>query len=38
MLRTMPDRRRHSQLMRPSINDQWGESTRLGFDELCARP
>jgi hypothetical protein len=40
MLISMQFRRRlslrgHSQLARRSMNDQWGESTRLGYDELC---
>jgi hypothetical protein len=26
---------RRPQTARRSINDQWGELTRLGFDELC---
>jgi hypothetical protein len=24
-----------AQVLRRSINDPWGELTRLGFDELC---
>jgi hypothetical protein len=24
-----------AQLPRRSMNDQWGELTRIGFDELC---
>jgi hypothetical protein len=35
MLGPVPIRRRRSQLLRRSMNDQWGELTRLGFDELC---
>jgi hypothetical protein len=35
MLRAVQFRRRLSQLPRRSINDQWGELTRLAFDELC---
>jgi len=37
MLQAMQFRRRLSQLPRRSINDQWGELTRLAFDELCTR-
>jgi hypothetical protein len=35
MLEAMQLRRRLSQLPRRSMNDQWGELTRLAFDELC---
>jgi hypothetical protein len=35
MLQNMQFRRRLSQLPRRSMNDQWGELTRLSFDELC---
>jgi len=31
----MQFRRRLPQLLRRSMNDPWGESTRLTFDELC---
>jgi hypothetical protein len=37
MLVFMQLRPRSAQLPRRSMNDQWGELTRLGFDELCTR-
>jgi len=35
MLENVQLRLRLPQLLRRSMNDQWGELTRLGFDELC---
>jgi hypothetical protein len=37
MLKTMQFRHPFAQLLRRSMNDQWGELTRLSFDELCTR-
>ncbi len=30
-----PDRRRARLLMRAAINGEWGEHTRMSFDEFC---
>jgi hypothetical protein len=35
MLSTVSRRRRAPQLPRRSVNDQWGELMRLGFDARC---
>jgi hypothetical protein len=35
MLKNMQFPNRLAQQLRRSMNDQWGELTRLGFDELC---
>ena len=37
MLKNMRFRHQLAQLLRRSMNDQWGELTRLSFDELCTR-
>jgi len=37
MLSDMQFRHPNSQLPRRSMNDPWGELSRIGFDELCTR-
>ena len=37
MLQNMQFRHQLAQLLCRSMNDQWGELTRLSFDELCTR-